>query len=949
MTLDQQPAPAGRAESSDRRAPPRRRAARPRSLPKRPFGAAADIESGTGVDGATFLSAKIAIPRCEGVPRPRLIDIVRHGARRKLTVVSAPAGWGKTTLLSAWIADESMPVAWLQLDRDDASPTRFWRHVAVALNRAQPGIADDVLAVLQGVGHNVPAPQVALVHAVAALPGDLALVLDDYHLIANGAVHGQVAELLENLPPSFHLVLGTRSEVPLPLARLRSQGNLTELRAADLAFTAEEARAFFATMGDASLTEADVATLRQRTEGWVAGLHLAALALQRREDVADFIAGFSGNQRDIADYLGEEVLRCQPDDLVAFLLQTSILDRLSAPLCDAVIGRDGAQAWLERIERDNLFLIPLDDERTWYRFHRLFADVLRRRLLHDRPDLVPNLHRRAAAWFEREHAFVEAVHHSFAAADADAVATLIERHYDRLLWACGEVEGLLGWLRALPPELLRQRTRLGLAEAWALLVTGRDAEAQRVLAEVEQRIDAAPGNGSPRPDPGGPADRPWRGEVAAIRARLAALQGQPSAAIPYGRQAVALLPPGRGSLRADVALDLGFAHLALGELTSAVEAFEEAIASGRATGNLRATLYATRYLGVVRVLEGRLRAAEVIYEEAVAIVTAEHDPPPPALGAVLVGLAELRYERNDLTGARRYLTEAIALGQRGAEVKIIVTGSLALARVYQAEGDWPRAREAAGRAARLLPDPSIMAAWKRITLAQGDLAAVERWVANADLRPEGDPTVAREPEYVALVRVYLARRDVGAASSLVTKLRSAAEAGGRVGTLIEVLLLEAVARELQGERPEAIAALDQALFLAEPEGYARTFIDQGPPVAALLAAALRTRRPDNGASPVAPSRAYRRQLLRAMDETQPASADDGAQAEGQLSKPLTGREREVLRLLAAGRTNREIADELFVAVGTVKAHVHRIYGKLDARGRTEAAAIAKDLALLDNA
>jgi LuxR family transcriptional regulator, maltose regulon positive regulatory protein len=577
-----------------------------------------------GAPRDVLLATKLHLPRTPPgfLPRPRLQERLEEGLARGLLLVCAPAGFGKTTLLAGWAHGGRRPVAWLSLDGGDNDPSRFWRHVAAALDRSRPGLAEQLLPLL-----DPPAPPsceglvAALVNQLAARPGELALVLDDYHLIEAPPVHAALGFLLEHRPPGLRLVLASRADPPLPLARLRARGQLGELRERDLRFTPEEAGGVLAAAVGTGLPDSAVAALTERTEGWVAGLQLAALSLRDQPDVAGFVASFSGSHRYVLDYLTEEVLDRQPDEVRDFLLATSILERLSGELCDAVTGRTDGQRTLEQLERANLFLQPLDEVRGWWRVHQLFADLLRARLQQEQPERVPALHHAAAGWCERYGLADEAVRHALAAGDPTWAARLIERHADGLLLR-SEGATVQRWLAALPPELVEARPRLLLAEARVALLGGRVEEGQARLDAAERALAAAPADDAPYQPSAGRAASLLANVPATIaldRAWLAELRGDADLAIASASRALAEVGDGEWMLESNANGYLGIAEWLHGRLPEAERLLSSTIARWGAAGERYLAVRGCHHLGQVQRARGDLDAALATYRQALEL------------------------------------------------------------------------------------------------------------------------------------------------------------------------------------------------------------------------------------------------------------------------------------------------------------------------------------------
>jgi len=866
-----------------------------------------------------LLATKLYIPpvRPELVPRPRLIERLNAGLHRKLTLISAPAGFGKTTLVSEWAAGCDQPAAWLSLDEGDNDPTHFWAYFIAALQTVQADVGEAALMAFQSPQ---PPPMeavlTALINELAAVPNPFVLVLDDYHVIEAQPIHSAFAFLLDHLPPQMHLVIATRADPSLPLARLRGRGQLAELREADLRFTTDEAAAFLNQVMGLDLSDEDVAALEARTEGWIAGLQMAALSMQRQKDIPGFIAAFTGSHRYILDYLIEEVFQRQPAGVQDFLLKTSILDRFTAPLCDAVAERDDSREVLLALEQANLFIVPLDESRRWYRYHRLFADLLRHRL-----DMVCGskqvalLHARASQWYETESFATDAVHHALAGSDWERAATLILDVGETMLKR-GEVMTLLGWFRALPDEVVRARPRLCYECSWPLILTGQIDAAESYLGQAEQTAQDDPALLS---------------SIFAAQAYIARARGDDRRTIELSQRALSLLPQDDLSARSSVAVNLGIAHWSSGHLTEAEQALAEAEHAARQSGNTYARLTALGFLGIIRAARGRLHQAAELLREAI-----QSGGQSPATALAHNDLGALLYEWNDLEAAADHLQRGIELGQRGGNVEVQIGGYRTLARLKQAQGDGSAALDALQEAHRLARDSDVSplmrardaACHVQIALTQDDLATAMRWAEQVTQDADASPFYPLLG--LTQARLLLAQNEKAAATEqLAARHETAVRAGWQFG-VIEVRALQALAA------PTPTAALDflaDALTLAQQEGYVRTFVDKGEPMAALLREAA--------SQGIAPD--YVAKLLAAFKVPEKVPPRPRVQP---LIEPLSDRELEVLRLLADGLTNQEIAHALCVSVNTVKTHLRNIYGKLGVHNRRETVAKAKELNLL---
>ncbi|WP_245691985.1 LuxR C-terminal-related transcriptional regulator [Geodermatophilus telluris] len=875
------------------------------------------------------------------VARPRLSERLDRGGDAALTLVSAPAGFGKTTLLTEWLATaDRRSTAWLSLDDRDNDPNTFWTYLIAALQTAVPGVGAGAFALLREPHASLDEVLATLVNELDAVPDDLVLVLDDYHAIATPEIHERMAFLVEHLPPHVHLVIATRADPALPVARWRARGELVEIRADELRFTPEEAAAYLNEAMGLALTAEHIAALEARTEGWIAALQLAALSMQGRDDPAGFIAGFAGDARYIVDYLVEEVLQRQPDDVRHFLLRTSILNRLTGPLCDAVVGRDGGRPMLEGLERANLFLVPLDDRRTWYRYHHLFADVLQAHLLDEQPGTVPDLHRRAAEWFERSGERAEAIEHALAAADLDRAADLLERVIPDMNRHRGEAT-LRRWLESLPDEVLRARPLLSAGYVGALMSTGEVRGAEARLEEVERWLAGPPGGAD-----GGVVDEARRrlpGQIAMFRSAQALVSGDVDASMRHARRALDLAAPGDLATRGGPEALIGLAFWTTGDLDEGYRWYAQGMASLDEAGYATDVVGGAVTLAEIRIAQGRLRDAMSIYRRGLR--RAEQTVPALKGAADMhVGMSELFRERDDLEAARGHLVRSQELGPSSDLPKNAYRRRLAMARLCEVEGDLDGAFELLDEAERCFnndyspdvrPIPALRA---RMEAAHGRLGDALDWVGERGLSADDDLSYVREYEHVTLARVLLARHAVEdgagaslrAATGLLDRLLSAAEAGRRAGSVIEILVLQALAAQACGDMPAALAALRRALSLAEAEDYVRTFADEGAPMTALLRSA--------GAS--GSISGYVRRLIIAC------GVHDDEPVAQRLVEPLSARELDVLRLLATDLDGPRIASELFVSLNTVRTHTKNIYAKLGVTNRRAAVRRGQELDLV---
>ena len=901
-----------------------------------------------------LLATKLHMPvsRPGQVLRPRLTARLDEGLLRGVILACAPAGYGKTVLLADWARRGEHPAGWLSLDAGDNDPARFWRHAVAALDRARPGIGERLAPLL-----GPPAPSsfqglvTALINELAARPGDgeALLVLDDYHVIGSPQVHESLAFLLEHRPAGMGVLLASRRDPPLALPRLRARGQLTEVREAELRFTPAEAAELLQQAAPA-LPDASVAALAARTEGWAAGLALAALSLRGQADAVAFVAAFTGSHRYILDYLAEEVLEQQDTQLRTFLLETSVLERLSGPLCDAVTGRQGSQALLEEAERAGLFLIPLDEVRGWWRYHHLFAGLLRARLQEEHPGRAAQLHRSAAAWYAGHDLADDAIGHAAAAGEMLWAARIIEQHFDMVFNFRGEAATIHRWLSVLPADLVKSRPRLLLAQALMAATSGHLEVVEPLLDAVEC---APPGWADELFEPTADVAASHLINVPALttlhRGALAQLRGDAEATAAFAAQMLAEIKPAERLLSATAHGFLAVAEWLCGRLTEAERAFASSVTGWRETGQFTLIAWGWYELALIRCAQGRLDAAALTCQQALdSLVTSGR--PPPAAGPSYAVPAEIAYQRDDLDVALRHATEAIALCRQFVYTPPLAGGLATLAMIRQATGDPAGALETITKAGQASPGPAGMlnpvpAMRARVLLAQGDLAAAARFAQENSLGPDDEPDYARESGHLVLARVLLAQDRPGRALALLDRLYETASGQDRAGSVIEIGALRALARAAAGDEAGAVTALAEALILACPQGYVRVFADEGPPMAALLGRLIAAQRTGQAAAGVPLGYLARLQRAFAAGPPAPDRCRDTAAVPG-LVDQLTSREREVLAMLAAGRSNQAIARELVVTLDTVKKHVGHVLGKLGAANRTEAVARARELSLI---
>jgi len=883
-----------------------------------------------------LLMTKLAMPAAQPwlVSRSRLLAQLAE-ARSRLTLLCAPAGFGKSALLSDWFhtsyqGSQASGITWLILDEADNDPLRFWTYLGTALQRLAPHVGTTLLQGLQTPHPPLEALLTTLLNELLTVREQVTLVLEDYHVIHAPSIHQTLSFLLEHLPPQMHLVIATRSDPPLPLARLRVRGELCELRAEELRFTLQEASTFFHQTIGLALSPEEIALLTERTEGWIAGLQLAALALQNQEDIHRFVEAFGGSHTFVVDYLVEEVLSQQSPSIQEFLLHTSILIRLNGSLVNAILEREDGKTLLEQVRQANLFLMPLDQERRWYRYHQLFADVLRVRLEDTHPDLVPILHQRTIAWYKQHGLVDEAIGYALAGKLFEEAADLIEQRI-QTMGSYREMAAVWHWVKALPDQVAHRRPRLCMMAAWSLLLSGQDERIppylEAVLAAVEASTQA-------------PFKREMLGHMTALQAVQARYRGDSPGAIALSLRALEYLADGYLFTRSVLYMNLGSVYLLSGEIEEAGHTFGQALQVAHVNNNHPLVLTIRCNQAKLLAAQGQLRQATATYQQVLEASTESRGRGLPEEASAYLGLGEIRREWNALTPALEALTRGLELANLIGEIGPLSTGSMTLARVKYAQGETDQAFDVLQQAEQRVPIPlytaQLVACRARLWIAQGEVARAAAWGQTCGLTPEDQPSYQREWEYLTLVRLRLVQHRADETISLLRRLLSLAEKGKRTGSMVEILLLQALAHQAIGQAPQALFQLTQALQLAEAHGYTRLFLDEGPSLAGLLHQAA--------ARQIAPG--YVRTLLAQFPDTMAPSSVQERTGLPLLREPLSPREREVLRLVAAGLSNQETAAHLTITAGAVKKHLSNIYRKLSVRSRTQALARARELDLL---
>jgi len=871
-----------------------------------------------------LLTTKLFSPpiRSDIVPRPRLIEHMNIGLSRKLTLLSAPAGFGKTTLLSSWIAQiRSSKIAWLSLDEADNDLKRFLTYIVAALQTIETNIGQGAMPILQSPGAvNLEMVLTTLINEIANLSDEITLILDDYHVIESPPIDQAITFLLDHLPLKLHVVIASRIDPTLALSRMRAQGQLTELRVANFRFTSPEINELFNQVMKLNISVENIAALESRTEGWIAGLQLAAISIKGSNDVSEFIRSFSGSHRLVLDYLIEEVLSQQPENIQTFLVQTSILDRLTGPLCDAITGQENGQATLELLDRANLFIVPLDDERCWYRYHHLFADLLRQRLHQIKKINVRKLHTFASVWHEDQGLEIEAFHHATAANDVERAEYLIEGGGVPLQYR-GAAALVLSWLASRPMKDLDSRPSLWVTYASALNLTGQPEEAEKKLQAAESAlINAAPMENIETNN----KTNDIIGHIAAIRAMMAVRNNQVDIIIDQSSRALEYLHPNNLTVRTITTWTLGYAYQLQGDREAASKAYTEVLSNSQKSGDIISTLAAATGLGQIHVSENQLYPAADCFQLGLSLFG---DNLQPIACETILGLAKIRYEWDDMGAAEKLGQQSIQLARQLENIDTFAICGAFLAQLKLAQGDATGVAVLLKQADQFLRKNNLMdrmfevvAVRVQYLLHQGDLVAAAR------LADEHELPLSR-------ARVYLAKGDASAAQAVLESYRQQVEAMSLEDQLLKVMVLQALAHQANRNKDDAVLSLNNALVLAEPGGFIRTFVDEGAPMEQLLhEVAEQAILPD-----------YTCKIVASFENEKLGDNDRPNQP---LNEPLSPREMEVLHLIADGLSNRQISERLFLAIDTVKGHNRKIFSKLGVQNRTEAVARARRLGLL---
>lgn len=900
------------------------------------------------------LYTKLSIPPVpsDHVSRPRLIEQLSEGISHKLIVVSAPPGSGKTTLLSQWARQSKHSIAWVSLDELDNDPVQFWSYIIWALQTRCAGVGERALQLLHSrESRSIETALTLLINSFTAISSDIVLIIDDYHFITAPLLHDTLSFFINHLPLHVHLIIASRFDPPLPLARLRARSELVELRTPGLHFQPHEIRTFFTQTMRLDLSEEMISALEAHTEGWIVGLQLVALFLQKEECHHDYHEVFMGSYYSILDYLIEDVLHQLDQQQQTFLLYTSVLEGLSGPLCDAVVGQDDSQEYLEQLRRSNLFLVPLDKQRFWYRYHRLFKEVLLKRLQNRQPDMLPKLYTRAYLWCEQNGLTSEAINYAINAEAFEQAAQLIVQVGERMIKSC-EIMALQTWLDRLPNDFVRSHPQLCLLQVWVLLIREQLEMADMWLEEIESRLHRSSGESTTQhaselsfSDEEGTISQNTVGEVAALRAHVAALSGDIPSTLAHAQRAEVHLPADNSHLRSLNALNLGVAHWLQDNVIAAERAFTQACKLARMAESSYVTLIATCALAQIQMIQGQRRLAIKTSRQALKIASEGHGGLLPMASYAYIGMGQHYYEWNDLTTATRYLQQGIALSEQWKHEDVCVYGCTELAQVKLAQGDTKGVAELLLRVEQYMRSRQsqswvvniMIAQQARLALAQGDIERAKSWIHYVEY------SYMSTFKQMLYARLCLAQGQYAEALAMVKQQIPLARSRGQKGLMIELCILEAVAYQHQSDLTRALRALNAALLLAEPEGYIRMFANEGAPMVALLSQALTAQRQRNDTLSRHVSQEYIMKLLVALGgaaEEAVHTSENCHSATHELSgETFSEREWEIIQLIATGMSNQEIAQHLIIAETTVKWHIRNIFSKLNVRSRSQITAL----------